>query len=170
MIIRNLRINTLILFLTIAAALFTFCACSVDKKKSILAQQEEAVLAAQQQGEASAVQHQSGHSNVQEQGDIFNGDPETCTMCHVNVEIEIMKSKPKHAEVGVDCISCHGKSIAHIQDEINEMKPDRIATRDTMNSFCDNCHDSSSIHDEGMIARTACTDCHDAHATLIPGQ
>ena len=104
--------------------------------------------------------------SAREEDYIFDGDPESCSMCHVNVEIEILKAKTKHMEAGVDCITCHGLSIGHIQDEINEVKPDRVITETTMNSFCGECHDCS-IHDKKQLSLKVCTDCHDAHATLI---
>ena len=129
--------NALILFLALTTALFTLGACAVNTNNLMSAQQED---------------------------DIFDGDPESCSMCHVNVEIEILKAKIKHMEAGVDCITCHGRSIGHIQDEINEVKPDRVITKKTMNSFCDRCHDSSASHDEKVISRMVCTDCHDAHS------
>ena len=135
--------NVHFLFLVLTPALFTLGACAVDSDHLMSLQQED---------------------------DLFNGDPESCSMCHVNVEIEILKAKTKHMEAGVDCITCHGLSIGHIQDEINEVRPDRVITKTTTNSFCDGCHDSSAGHDEKMISRMVCTDCHDAHATFIPAQ
>jgi len=152
MTIRILRMNALILFPALTAALFTLGACAADLNNATSAQQEDDTLLAR------------------EEDYIFDGDPESCSMCHVNVEIEILKAKTKHMKAGVDCVKCHGWSIGHIQDEINEVKPDRVITKTTMNSFCDGCHDSSASHDERILSRMVCTDCHDAHATLIPGE
>jgi len=171
---RILRINALILFLTLTAVSFTLCACSTDKDGSVAIQQADDALSSQQEEETVLASAQAERVEdtlpAREEDDIFDGDPETCSMCHVNVEIEILKAKTKHAAAGVDCITCHGRSIGHIQDEINEEKPDRVITEATTNSFCDGCHDSSASHDEEMISRMVCTNCHDAHATLIPGQ
>lgn len=149
MAIRIPGINALILFLILTATLFILGACAASINNSIPTKKEDDTVL------------------VQGKDDIFNGDPETCSMCHVNVEIEILKAKTKHSAAGVDCITCHGRSIGHIQDEINEAKPDRVVAESTMNSFCDGCHDSSSSHDEKIISRMVCTDCHDAHTTLI---
>lgn len=150
--IRILRVNALILFITLAAALFILGACAVNINNSISARQEDDTL-----------------SDLEED-DIFEGDPESCSMCHVDVEIEILKAKTKHMEAGVDCITCHGLSIGHIQDEINEVKPGRVITKKSMNSFCSGCHDTSASHNEKIISRTVCTSCHDAHGTLITGR
>lgn len=134
--------NPLILLLTLTAV-FTLGACAVNRNNL---------------------------ESVQQKDDLFDGDPESCSMCHVDVEIEILKAKTKHMESGVDCITCHGLSIGHIQDEINEVKPYRVITKKTTNSFCHGCHDTSTSHDEKIISRMACTNCHDAHATFVPGK
>jgi hypothetical protein len=143
MITRIFRVNTLTLFMTLVAVLFTLGACAVNRNNLTSARQYEY---------------------------IFDGDPESCSMCHVDVEIEILKAKTKHMEAGVDCITCHGWSIGHIQNEINGVKPDRVITKETTNSFCHGCHDTSSSHDEKIISRMVCTKCHDEHATFVPGK
>jgi hypothetical protein len=143
MIIRVLRVNTIALLIILIAFLLISGACATGTNNSM---------------------------PVQRQGSNFSGDPDSCSMCHVDVEIEILKAETKHMKAGIDCITCHGLSIGHIQNEINEVKPDRIIAKKSMNSFCHGCHNTSASHDEKVISRMVCTSCHDAHATFIPGR
>lgn len=101
--------------------------------------------------------------------DLFTGNPDSCSMCHANIEIAIFRSKTKHMEEGIDCITCHGISQEHIVNEINEVKPTRVITRATANSFCEDCHECSTPEDK-RTSPNVCIDCHDAHVTFIPSE
>ena len=74
----------------------------------------------------------------------------------------------KHAAAGIGCIRCHGPSKAHLADENNEVKPDRMPKRDRIDSFCASCHKCSRPVKPVPPAATrpkpkTCTDCHGTH-------
>jgi hypothetical protein len=97
----------------------------------------------------------------------FEGNPGSCSMCHTNFEIVMLKSKTKHLDANVNCITCHGQSFGHIENEINEVKPNRVIDETMMVSFCTGCH-TGSIHPSKQFDTMVCTKCHDAHGTVVP--
>ena len=89
-----------------------------------------------------------------------------CGMCHIDVVDEVASTR--HVARGIDCVKCHGPSRAHIQDENNEAKPDRLFTRATIDAFCGGCHDclrpsATDPPPDPKPPAKVCTDCHNAH-------
>jgi hypothetical protein len=94
-----------------------------------------------------------------------------CCMCH-----QPFLSEPlavQHAEEGVACVDCHGKSIAHSTDEKFEVPPDRVFAPTEVEPFCLECHKRHDIKPAMLEAATAkagpedgpvrCTTCHGQH-------
>jgi hypothetical protein len=100
-------------------------------------------------------------------------DNSRCFVCHVNyMQEEIAVT---HANAGLGCAHCHGASDAHIADESwasggNGTAPDRMYTRDQINTACMACHPKEKIdvpqHTAVLTALDGpqvCTDCHGSH-------
>jgi hypothetical protein len=90
-----------------------------------------------------------------------------------------------HQEQEIYCISCHGPSMAHANDEnIGATPPDIIIERDQIGTSCRTCHETHDVPPEKVIARflertkaspatkpatqqarpvVVCTDCHGTH-------
>ncbi len=100
-------------------------------------------------------------------------DNSRCFVCHVNYMTEELATT--HAKVSVSCAACHGASDAHIADESwgsggNGTAPDRMYTRDKINSSCVACHPKEKMDTPQHMAILAdlggpkvCTDCHGNH-------
>jgi hypothetical protein len=89
-----------------------------------------------------------------------------CTLCHVDVEDEYVKSR--HFKEKVACTECHGLSKGHVADENNEVKPDEMFARKDVDRLCSECHDCSREAPSPKQApppkkQLVCTDCHGAH-------
>ncbi len=84
-----------------------------------------------------------------------------CAICHVDVVDDVAQSG--HANAPLDCITCHGRSQAHIEDENNTVKPDRIYPRDRVDAHCGACHPCTRTH-RREPPRRVCTECHGKHA------
>ena len=95
-----------------------------------------------------------------------------CVVCHVDVADEIKGSL--HEKGGIGCTTCHGHSKAHVQDENNEVKPDRVFPRHEIDPFCTGCHLDSCAHAQTKhlgppaTPRKTCANCHGAHRARIP--
>jgi hypothetical protein len=86
-----------------------------------------------------------------------------CGMCHIDVEDELVVSV--HFKEKVGCIRCHGRSPAHLADENNEVPPDRLFTKKTVDKFCQECHECGRPDpDEQPEPHKVCTECHGAHS------
>jgi hypothetical protein len=100
-------------------------------------------------------------------------DNSRCFVCHVNYMQEELATI--HAKANVSCATCHGPSDAHIADESwasggNGTAPDRMYTRDKINSSCMACHPKDKIdtpQHRAILAdlggQKVCTDCHGSH-------
>ncbi len=100
-------------------------------------------------------------------------DNSRCFVCHVNYMQE--KLATTHAGANISCATCHGPSDAHIADESwasggNGTAPDRMYTRDRINSSCMACHPKEKIDTPQHMAvlpdtegKKVCTDCHGSH-------
>ena len=100
-------------------------------------------------------------------------DNSRCFVCHVNYMAEEIAIA--HAKADVSCAACHGPSDAHIADESwasggNGTAPDRMYTRDKVNSSCMACHPKNKMDTPQHLAILAdmggqkvCTDCHGSH-------
>ena len=70
----------------------------------------------------------------------------------------------QHFARGVGCIPCHGPSKPHVADENNEVKPDRVFTKKTVDAFCVSCHKCSRPKLTPPPAKPqTCLTCHGAH-------
>jgi len=83
-----------------------------------------------------------------------------CDMCHIDVADEVVGTR--HQAKGVGCVKCHGRSLAHVRDENNEVKPDRVFPRNRIDAFCSTCHKCSRPA-AAKPGRKVCTDCHGTH-------
>ena len=96
-----------------------------------------------------------------------------CTICHVDVADELAGALHQK-KAGIACVTCHGHSKGHVQDENNEVKPDRVFARHQIDPLCDGCHFESCHHAEtnkrlpAGTKRRTCADCHGAHTARIP--
>ena len=95
-----------------------------------------------------------------------------CGMCHIDVEDEVVVSV--HFKEKIGCVECHGRSLAHLADENNEVPPDRLFTKKTVDKFCQECHECGRPQPAEQIepadrpeVHKVCTECHQAH-TLAP--
>jgi hypothetical protein len=99
---------------------------------------------------------------------------DSCFVCHVNYKSESLATN--HAAHGVGCVSCHGLSEAHRNDENNITPPDVMFPLATLDAACQKCHASHNVPARKVIARfqercaglsdpgrPVCTDCHGEH-------
>jgi len=106
-----------------------------------------------------------------------------CCVCHMTFVDEQLASI--HQEQEVYCISCHGPSMAHANDEdIGATPPDIIIKRGKIAASCRTCHETHDAPPEKVVARflehtkaslatkpatqptspiAVCTDCHGTH-------
>ena len=87
-----------------------------------------------------------------------------CGLCHVDVVDELAGTE--HAAYRIACIHCHGRSKAHLADENNEVKPDRVWTKKTVDVLCASCHRCERPQPALTASPTkprTCADCHGAH-------
>jgi len=57
-----------------------------------------------------------------------------CYTCHLGLQHEPITAQ--HVVKGVTCMSCHGPSVEHMQDEMQVTKPDRLFGRGEVNDMC----------------------------------
>lgn len=86
-----------------------------------------------------------------------------CARCHVSSVLEWGASG--HLRAGIDCVACHGMSQAHVLDERNNVKPNRIPRGVAIAGLCLDCHSAGCPKTR---RRTACESCHHAHALVNP--
>ncbi|MGC8642965.1 MAG: ammonia-forming cytochrome c nitrite reductase subunit c552, partial [Isosphaeraceae bacterium] len=101
-------------------------------------------------------------------------DNSPCFVCHANFRKEELAST--HASNGVGCVSCHGPSIKHRNDEANIIPPDIMIPTETLEASCTRCHKRHDVAPrlvvERFLARNTghtdlknliCTSCHGEH-------
>ncbi len=101
-------------------------------------------------------------------------DNSSCFVCHNNYHDEPLAVI--HANGNVGCIDCHGKSLAHRNDEDNITPPDIMYPAERIDAACNDCHDSHDAPARDVIAmwqkrcpqktdpkQLVCTDCHGEH-------
>jgi hypothetical protein len=90
---------------------------------------------------------------------------EECFLCHLDYRPEELTLT--HQKQGVSCMTCHGESKGHIDDEDRKTAPDRIIPRHQVGSFCRGCHTELETcpHADPPAAQPEqpCTDCHGQH-------
>ena len=97
-----------------------------------------------------------------------------CYVCHENYRDEPLVGW--HADEGVGCVDCHGKSFDHRNDENNITPPDVLFPLEKIDSACQDCHDTHDVAATEVIKRwrqrcprkqdvsqIVCTDCHGEH-------
>jgi hypothetical protein len=105
-------------------------------------------------------------------------DNSSCFVCHANYMEEELATQ--HAVQNLGCENCHGKSIAHKNDENNTTPPDVMFPADKIDAACMQCHLTHDAPAAKVIARwrercpdktdpatIVCTDCHGNHRLKI---
>ena len=87
-----------------------------------------------------------------------------CSRCHV---VQVLEwSASGHTGVGTTCQACHGPSQAHVANERNEVKPDRLAkTEREVAALCAGCHSAGCPKTANV---SGCLSCHHQHALSDP--
>jgi hypothetical protein len=101
-----------------------------------------------------------------------------CFVCHVNYQAEPLAKQ--HAGADVGCVSCHGPSYAHRNDENNTTPPDVMYPRNGIDPACRKCHASHDVPagkivtlwlqrfaDKTDAQSIVCTDCHGDHRLKV---
>lgn len=88
-----------------------------------------------------------------------------CSRCHVAQVLE-WSAAAKHTQAGTACQSCHGASAAHVANERNQVKPDRLPrTAAEFTALCATCHTAGCPK---SLKKTDCQSCHHPHALANP--
>lgn len=106
------------------------------------------------------------------------GDNAPCLVCHANYQAEPLASG--HAAANVGCVSCHGPSFAHRNDENNTTPPDVMYLPDKIDAACEKCHASHDVSASKIVTlwlkrcpnktdakSIVCTDCHGEHRLKV---
>jgi len=100
-------------------------------------------------------------------------DNSYCCVCHINFKKEELART--HQPVGVGCENCHGPSDAHSSDEDNLTPPEKMYTKQKINSYCMTCHTKrrlAKVSDHkpllaGKSKEKTCTGCHGNHRLKV---
>jgi hypothetical protein len=105
-------------------------------------------------------------------------ESQPCFVCHVNYQEEPLAVG--HAKMGFSCVTCHGDSFAHRNDENNTTPPDTMYPPDQIAKKCGECHKTHDAPARKVVARwqkrcahkidpktIVCTDCHGQHRLKI---
>ena len=95
-----------------------------------------------------------------------------CYVCHMTYVKEELSTL--HLKEKIDCITCHGVSAGHANDEnVGATKPDITFKREQVGASCRECHADHNASPEAVIAQwielgspkqaPVCTDCHGKH-------
>ncbi len=95
-------------------------------------------------------------------------DNMACFVCHANYRSEFLADR--HAKVNVGCVSCHGDSLSHRNDENNTTPPETMYAAEKIDPFCQGCHDAHDVAPKKIVARwieqkvkkpdATCAGCH----------
>lgn len=86
-----------------------------------------------------------------------------CSRCHVAQVLEWSASK--HTAAGIACQNCHGPSAGHVENERNQVRPDKLPQAAAIAPFCSTCHNGGCPNTK----QTAnCQSCHHVHALSNP--
>lgn len=101
-----------------------------------------------------------------------------CFVCHGNYRGESLAES--HAKANLGCVSCHGDSLAHRNDENNTTPPEKMYPAVKIDLFCQDCHHAHDVPptkvvarwkersiDKSDPARIVCTDCHGNHRMKV---
>jgi hypothetical protein len=105
-------------------------------------------------------------------------DNSSCLVCHANFRKEELAST--HASHSVRCVSCHGPSVAHRNDEANIIPPDIMIAAEKLDASCGRCHAGHDVEPRAVVARflekssgqmdlknLVCTNCHGQHRLSV---
>jgi formylglycine-generating enzyme required for sulfatase activity len=106
---------------------------------------------------AAHAQNSTDPSRIREAG--------VCSRCHVAQVLEWSTSR--HTKASVNCQNCHGPSSAHVANERNEVKPDRLPHAAAIAGLCQTCHAQGCPK---TSRRDSCESCHHPHALFNPNQ
>jgi len=90
-----------------------------------------------------------------------------CFFCRADLIFETRDSV--HTKNGIDCISCHGRSVDHTFAEDNSVKPEKIFKKKDVAKFCGSCHDDElkiflkGQHNKEVENSPTCSTCHKSH-------
>ncbi len=84
-----------------------------------------------------------------------------CARCHLHSIVEWGVSA--HRQAGVACTNCHGASAGHVEDERNNIKPDRLPRGARVAALCLDCHRQGC---PSTKRRDGCQACHHVHALV----
>jgi len=130
--------------------------------------------AAQSSGESPAEESASEEEQSGE-GPVIDplGPNAACYVCHMTFVGEPLSSV--HQAEEITCITCHGLSAAHANDEnIGATPPDVRYARGRIDAACLKCHEHHNAQARDVLARffqrklparvrPVCTDCHGRH-------
>ncbi len=101
-----------------------------------------------------------------------------CYVCHANYEEELLATL--HTAQGIGCLTCHGESFAHRNDENNTTPPDIMWSLEAIGPTCQTCHETHDapaalVVDTWLERRgsradpelVVCTDCHGEHRMRV---
>ncbi|MFQ6130918.1 MAG: DUF1080 domain-containing protein [Armatimonadota bacterium] len=97
----------------------------------------------------------------------FAGSNDACAyVCHYDFRDEELTTK--HLPKKIGCITCHGLSKAHEQDEEHLTAPDQMFEPEDVIPFCDTCHAVRekcpfATPEEFNYGDQTCLDCHGKH-------
>jgi len=107
---------------------------------------------------------------------VANNTP--CYVCHENLRTEELVAQ--HAVKNVGCAECHGRSVAHCNDENNTTPPDTLFPREAIDPACIKCHKEHKAPATKVIERwlekcpkhadpktLICTNCHGNHRLRV---
>ncbi len=104
-------------------------------------------------------------------------DNDACLHCHAKYKKEPLAVR--HAKEDVGCVTCHGKSFAHRNDENNTTPPEKMYPAHVIDAACGKCHETHDAPASRVIARfqkrcprkdpkaIVCTDCHGDHRKKV---
>ncbi len=131
-------------------------------------------------GPAVSAQEDGGADSGGAAGDEFidpMGPNAACYVCHLTFVREELAQT--HLRAQVTCVTCHGLSAGHANDEnIGTTEPDITYERHQVNAACRECHEAHDVRPEEVVARwlererplrpPVCTDCHGTHKIEAP--
>lgn len=105
----------------------------------------------------------------------LTADNMACYVCHANMKTDrLVIVHGLNLDIG--CVTCHGESTDHRNDENNITPPDTMYPRDEIDSNCIECHREHDVPPKDVLARwqercpdttnfkdIVCTDCHFHH-------
>jgi hypothetical protein len=100
-----------------------------------------------------------------------------CLICHVDLVEQLEAGRHGGEGAKLKCEACHGESEGHVQDEHNDIKPDRVFSSKTeeesaaLVELCAGCHNDEAEDFRKAVTELkdreppmpSCTGCHGSH-------